>query len=939
MGRPTGSCIGRVTAHGNERSYVIQLISEINDYVKGRDIRIRRAGGEVSLRCAGSVKFPDILLFSDDDQSIILQGWEAKCPDVPIDDAAFVSDAHNKARLMGCDSCVLWNFQYAQLHILGDDGAFRIAERWEIDPRIVDREAIPHYTREWRAFLHRLLDVVNGYVTTGRIKHRSLGEVLADSVMPAIINQNKGLVARRLKAAAARDACVSAAIGAWWASVQHEYMHDETDPFSAYAKVVLVNWLNKFIFANVLQLSQEAARDVENIDVSGGAVGALERFEGIATACGYRNVFAPMEFAEEIPPETWEDLVAFNRLLLECEVGNLESGFRHRILEDTVSVAKRQIAGQYPTPAPLARLMAEIAVRNAYGDVWDCCCGTGTIGCAVWQRKVEMLRDVDPNCERVATETTWMSDIHDFPLQIAMQSLSTLAPVNSPLMIFRANVFDESVDVPVEVIDPETGDSLRRPLLKFDAIVSNLPFVDFNTDEVSWYASAKQRVRRECEQECGVSLSDRCDLYCYIVLHLRPLLKEEGTMCLLTSNSWLSTAAGDEFMAALRGSFEIEGVYANGPDRWFSEADSMNALLVLHGKRRRDGAAVSSAQGADATACAGAWFGTVSASIDQLADNDARGGIASGILLHRAGLSPFLSERRLPWGMVDELKRLGVSYYALCQGAEFLLDIKDSLVPAASLFDIKRGVKSGDDRFFYSGDPDFVDEEFRVDLLRNMREIDTFVLKPNAYALSCDLSEKELERGGFEKTLAHIRAAAAGGINVSCRAHRPYWYTLPKAPHLTFATIMNADSRLFFAAAPKGSTFIANQRVVCFSKKDDGLDEELMLALLNSTLCLFLIEASSTPMALGALDTRATAFRAMHVPDPAQVSAEGRERILSAFEPLKHRPVGGMLDELEREDREAFDVAVLEEFGIAGKAQALRSAMRRVLRARLEVKR
>lgn len=79
-----------------------------------------------------------------------------------------------------------------------------------------------------------------------------------------------------------------------------------------------------------------------------------------------------------------------------------------------------------------------------------------------------------------------------------------------------------------------------------------------------------------------------------------------------------------------------------------------------------------------------------------------------------------------------------------------------SLVRAKELFDIARGTKSGQDDFFYSNDPGFVDPEFRLDLLKNLRDVDSFVLKPNGYAFFCEKSESYLAENGFEKTLDYI---------------------------------------------------------------------------------------------------------------------------------------------------------------------------------------
>ena len=918
MGTAFYSHISDVQFQDNERSFVIQLISEINSYLQERDICIKRAGGERTINGGHFVKFPDVLLFSDTSQSVILQGWEAKCPDVPIDDEAFVNDAHNKARLLNCNSTVLWNFQYAQLHVCGEDGEFRIAESWTISPNIVDRESISLYEGEWRQFAHSLIDKIAEYVATGSIKHRSLGDTLTGSVMPALINENKGAVSEELKRVSARNVQVKATIENWWTTVKDEYAHDEIDPFAAYAKIVLVNWMNKFLFANIIQSRYDAARVINDISEGCKISEALDYFSYITENCDFYNVFSELEYSAILPNSTWDDLVSFNQLLLECDMTRLESDYSHKILEDSISVEKRQIAGQYPTPEPLAKLMSEIAVRNAYGHAWDCCCGTGTIGCSIWSRKEALLRDIEPRPGTIAYKTTWMSDIHDFPLQVATQSISSLSPDAVPLLVFRQNVFDVDPGKRLNVVDPASGELLEVVVPKFDSIVSNLPFVDFNTSEISWYDAVKHRLKERLQREFGVILSDRNDLYCYIALHLESLLSDEGCICLLTSNSWLCTEAGDNFLDALKSVFLVDGIYVNGKHRWFSNADVMNAILVLKKK--------------DAGDAQKTHLGVISASINDLNNDSVRQRISNCIITHSRSCTCF-SEKEYRWEDIHKYKQFGLSYYAICQGASFLYEMSTALQKAKNRFDIARGTKSGQDSFFYSDNPSFVDEEFRLDLLKNLRDVNSFMLKPNAYAFYCDKSEAFLEENGYLKTLSHIRGVQV--VNASCKGHRPYWYTLPDSKPLSFTTSMNTGGRLFFAGAPKGARFIANQRVLCFKAKDAALDEELCLSLLNSTLGMLLIEVSAAPMALGALDTRAVTFKEMQMLNPDLVSSKDREAILKAFEPLKNRQVEDALVELKHEDRKNFDDAVLKAYGLEKYGESIRTTLESMLETRL----
>ena len=81
----------------NERSWAIDLISHINSRLASVNINIKRASGEYTLSTEGNPLFPDVLLFADESSGRILQGWELKMPDTPIDDAELLSNAKKKA--------------------------------------------------------------------------------------------------------------------------------------------------------------------------------------------------------------------------------------------------------------------------------------------------------------------------------------------------------------------------------------------------------------------------------------------------------------------------------------------------------------------------------------------------------------------------------------------------------------------------------------------------------------------------------------------------------------------------------------------------------------------------------------------------------------------------------------------------------------------------
>lgn len=109
----------------NERSWAIELISKINAIATANDLIIKRAGGESTISTGrGNTMFPDVMLYGNNEQSLILQGWELKMPDVPIEDETFIKDAQRKAIALNLNSCLIWNFTYAVLYIRGEKNTF-----------------------------------------------------------------------------------------------------------------------------------------------------------------------------------------------------------------------------------------------------------------------------------------------------------------------------------------------------------------------------------------------------------------------------------------------------------------------------------------------------------------------------------------------------------------------------------------------------------------------------------------------------------------------------------------------------------------------------------------------------------------------------------------------------------------------------------------------
>ena len=119
--------MGKITY--NERSWAIDVISEINLYLINKSWHFKSAGGESTISAEKYSLFPDILIFKDQTKNIILQGWELKMPDTPINDAELIRNAIKKAKILQRNSFILWNVKSAVIYSKKGE-SFSILKTW-----------------------------------------------------------------------------------------------------------------------------------------------------------------------------------------------------------------------------------------------------------------------------------------------------------------------------------------------------------------------------------------------------------------------------------------------------------------------------------------------------------------------------------------------------------------------------------------------------------------------------------------------------------------------------------------------------------------------------------------------------------------------------------------------------------------------------------------
>ena len=252
----------RPAPHYNERAWAIDVISEINNYCGARSRAIVRAGGEYTVSGQSVCLFPDVLLFGNNNGSMVQQGWELKMPDTAVNDRLLLENAEQKARRLGLNRFIVWNANEAVLYLQNTSGAFAHTKAWP-STGIHRRADVAANRSTWVNLLHKIIDDVNDFLERGDIAGARPEIAISDALFLDYLEHFTPALLQEIKAAHQRDAIFAAELDIWWTENQTE--HPGCTKFEGLARVNLINWINRILFAHYLKRFNNAASTVESI--------------------------------------------------------------------------------------------------------------------------------------------------------------------------------------------------------------------------------------------------------------------------------------------------------------------------------------------------------------------------------------------------------------------------------------------------------------------------------------------------------------------------------------------------------------------------------------------------------------------------------------------------------------------------------------------------
>lgn len=916
----------------NERSWAIDLIGHIKNYIRQMNNPIKEAGGESSVISEGSSLFPDVLLYGDTTSYKILQGWELKMPDTDIGDPDFFHNAKMKANKMGLDSFVLWNVTHAHLYVLDKaKEEFNLLKAWHDLNHIHKRSQVQQHTEQWKLLAQKIIDEVNTLLIQGSLEGRRFIEAYNSGGITSLLLENTEVLSEQITKQRQQNKHLNAQVILWYEKYGKEYGADKND-LSGLSKAVLSNWIGKFLFAHILTSKYQDALTVFDIVETTSVEQALNIFQTISEKCNFWTIFSSSLALELLPKNVWSHFLQFNSLLKDLKIGNIDQAQLSNMMESTAHANIRKLKGQYATPVALAKLLVKLTLDNPKEDkVADFCSGSGTIIRTVLEEKMKSCSTVQ------AAANTYASDSDAYANQMTTFALAKSTGINIPIKVFNADVFDLCADTEVAFKDPNTGDNVYEKLGQFDAIVSNLPFVaqkgrSLYKNAINQTNQALKAESKNKSEARKLTLDGKSDVYAYIPFHLLPLLKDGGMLGIIISNSWLGTSAGKQFFLQLTRFYDIEYIITSGAGRWFQNANVVANLLILRKKFE-----TSQKQKTPIN------FVILKRPLPDFENDDYLDVAVAHILDGTVNHNELLDMNRINIDQIINFLDLGMGLNNQFVNCDWLLNLP--FTKTSDLFVKFRGERRGWDALFYPKKNQSIENEFLQPVLLNSKAVDGYVINPDDsnMAFCCCASEESLlannKLGAYKwiQKFKHQNNKSGVPLVESLKKKGGYWYEFGDAKKADFILPLNIDKRFFVARLTEPA--ICNQRLIGLKALKNS-DIELLHALLNSTIFYFLIEGNGFGRGLGVLDFNSTNLISIPLPNPDLLSLEQINSIKIAFKPLlsPNRKVLNIADELEEADRIHFDKTILEAYGMEHVQQHLYDGFLKLVAMRLEAR-
>lgn len=292
----------------------------------------------------------------------------------------------------------------------------------------------------------------------------------------------------------------------------------------------------------------------------------------------YETIFWP-DFGAKVPLLALGAVDAWKRVIEQVNLFNL----RHLGFDVLGPIFKRLIDkdekhryGQYYTDPSIVDLINAFTIRSPEAVVFDPGCGSGTFLVRAYARKrwLNAARE-HPRLLAEVYGVDWSGlAVHLSALSLASQDL--VEADNYP-RVSRADFFDVALGQSFMTL-PKGSGKIEMKCPRIDAGIGNPPYI--RQEEIS--KERKKHYQSLCRREApGFKFSGRSDIYVYFWPHLNNLLSPDGHLGLLTSSSWLDVDYGFRLQKWFLDNFQILAIIEAADEVWFEDARVLTSVTIV----------------------------------------------------------------------------------------------------------------------------------------------------------------------------------------------------------------------------------------------------------------------------------------------------------------------------------------------------------------------
>ncbi|MCD6387691.1 MAG: SAM-dependent DNA methyltransferase, partial [Methanophagales archaeon] len=479
---------------------------------------------------------------------------------------SLTENAMRKASLLGAPFFATWNVREFVLWETFKEGT-PLLERRRLHRDVVSVKRMSEVRRndvqaKIKDFLRRFLREFHEIYERRRLPALPLDRIFIERLKSAV-NTFYIPLSEHIQRIASSDAAFRERLRAWFKEQTWIFTGKEED-FDRVSRLCILILVAKLLFYNFLRSVAKGFKLPEIQIPAGSSILSVlnEYFERCPVGIFKREFLDDLPFPAD--KDFSEQFGEFVREIERYDLSKIEYDVLGSIFENLIPDEERHKFGQYFTPSSVVDFMLSFCVKSGNERILDPACGAGTFLTRAYALK--RLKGKKRH-EEILQELKGV-DISEFACYLTKMNLA----IKNVFAAFNADIQHDDF---FNVLPPSASAEL------FDVVITNPPYTRQEEIEDIFPKGYKERLRKIAREEAGIDAGKRMSIYGYFFIHGAKFLKEGGRMALITSNSWLDVDYGRYIQEFLLKNFKIIAIIESKVERWFSAADVNTCITVL----------------------------------------------------------------------------------------------------------------------------------------------------------------------------------------------------------------------------------------------------------------------------------------------------------------------------------------------------------------------